>query len=213
MAKKVPITKTYVYWSNILKESWVSHKRETEYWALAMKEIHVEREEVAFMCHTVGTQPAANPHSHLGCKHVPPWGERIFLNLRKHRTRVATLKPDSQYSESYLASVRHLVIPSSWVCRRYPPPLEFLQRQPTWQVLGRLEEDFIFWSRVVVSGTVLGGWNILPMGISELPTWVTRDAGPRVLADSAAGLPAKKLRHRTSAFCTRLKWGVLRSII
>jgi hypothetical protein len=33
------------------------------------------------------------------------------------------------------------------------------------------------------------------MGISDLPTWVTRDAGPRVLADSAAGLPAKKLRH------------------
>jgi hypothetical protein len=25
-----------------------------------MKEIHVEREEAAFMCHTVGTQPSAN---------------------------------------------------------------------------------------------------------------------------------------------------------
>ena len=25
-----------------------------------MKQMHVEREEVAFMCHTVGTQPASN---------------------------------------------------------------------------------------------------------------------------------------------------------
>jgi hypothetical protein len=72
------------------------------------------------------------PTSHLGCKHVRPCGERIFLHLRKHRTRVPTLQPDSQYSESYPTSIRHLVKPSSWVCHRYPPPLEFLQRQPTW---------------------------------------------------------------------------------
>ena len=93
-----------------------------------MKEIHVEREEVGFMCHTVGTRPIGKlPTSHLGCKHVRPCGERIFLHLRKHRTRVPTLKSDSQYSESYLTSIRHLVIPSSWVCHRYPPPLEFLR--------------------------------------------------------------------------------------
>jgi hypothetical protein len=51
------------------------------------------------------------------------------------------------------------------------------------------------------------------MGISDLPTWVIRDVGPRVLADSAAGLPAKKLRHRTFSCLHSSKMGLWRGAI
>jgi hypothetical protein len=76
----------------------------------------------------------------------------------------------------------------------------------TWQVLGRLEEDFILVPFLADEIFSLWGSQNSPRG------WV-RDVGPRVLADSAAGLPAKKLRHRTFGFLHSLKMGALPGVI